>query len=226
MNYSVTLPYSLRPRSTWRNTHAIRIQEFNSMGVELAKWIVHVYRFLSLLCKHVTFSKWIVHACAASDLRRARVAQGLAGAAQNSTQDHRCMEEVRVKVAALYKVAYSMRFNEDGKALSEQELIMRMALPWHIAPRQLAALISSAMERRTGKSVNQGNLVVRCRLLLGSLRLSCSAGFLVGLRLAPCFRCRLSCCPLLLASFMSALIPSALPFRLLSLRCCLIFLRG
>jgi hypothetical protein len=129
------------------------------MYTVLSELHLHV-RFLTELVMHVRFLEWIVHACAASDFRKARAAQRLAGASQNSTQDDGCMEEVRVKVAALYEVAYSKRCNENGVALSEQELIMRMALPWHIAPRQLGALISRAVQQQqqgTSKSGSSGS---------------------------------------------------------------------
>lgn len=82
-------------------------------------------------------------ACAGTEERRANVAQILAGRIDgNVAEDDGTFEEVLCKVAALYQAAYTSKRNDGDREMTEQEMLIRMALPWHMAPRQLAALIA------------------------------------------------------------------------------------
>lgn len=102
-------------------------------------------------------------ACAGAGVekRRAHVAQLIASrAGRNFEEDDGAFMEVLVAVSALYQAAYSIprpgaRPSGNVRQVTEQELLMRMALPWLLAPRHLAALIAHGKDASQSSSNEQ-----------------------------------------------------------------------
>lgn len=104
---------------------------------------------------------------AGTEERRARVAQIVFDRAGRNADDDESFKEVLVTVSALYRAAYAPprpagagggAASSDGQntgKITKQELLMRMALPWLLAPRHLAALISHGKKEFASATTSQ-----------------------------------------------------------------------
>ena len=62
------------------------------------------------------------------------------GIASLDRHDDTTLDEMFRRASALYQAAYAPRRGSGSEAEDSQETLIRMALPWHMAPRLLARM--------------------------------------------------------------------------------------